>query len=335
MFARWTFGLWIVGTVMVLIFQRPILAAWKVQHAGGLYLTLVIVLFSIWVPMVLGVLQGAQNFLWLGFAMIANALGRFTVAALAVLAFHAYATGMLFGVWVGIALALGLAVWQTRSYWLAKPEPFKGRDLVTRMMPLVLGFLGFQILFTADTMFVKAFFTDQEAGFYVGAGTLSRALMWLVLPLAAVMFPRLVHSSAKAQKSNLMVLVLVGTGVLAVLGAVSLSVLGPWVVRIVFKESFVHVATSLLPWYAGAMVPLAVANVLLNSLMAQPKVKLTTGTAILAVALLYLVGLWRFHDSLIRVLQVMAASNLLLLIVCGLFTWLERKDSTSPVTSPA
>src|SRR5207249_1810794 len=126
---------------------------------------------------------------------------------------------------------------------------------------LMLGFGAFQFLFTADTMFAKAYFDEDTVGFYGAAGTLSRALMWLVGPLASVMFPRIVHSAAKAEKSDLMGLVLLGTGILAVLGAISLSILGPWIVRFVSGQRFVAVASSLLPWYAAAMVPLALANV--------------------------------------------------------------------------
>jgi hypothetical protein len=51
---------------------------------------------------------------------------------------------------------------------------------------------------------VKAFFPGDEMASYGVAGTLSRALLWLVLPLAAVMFPKIVHASAKSEKSNLL-----------------------------------------------------------------------------------------------------------------------------------
>ena len=75
----------------------------------------------------------------------------------------------------------------------------------------MLGFGAVQFLFTADTMFVKAYFSGDDAAFYVSAGTLSRALMWLVLPLATVMFPKIVHSVARSEKSNLLGVVLLGT----------------------------------------------------------------------------------------------------------------------------
>ena len=77
----------------------------------------------------------------------------------------------------------------------------------------------------------------------------ARALMWLVGPLASVMFPRIVHSAARSEKNNLMGLVLAGTAVLAISGAISLHFLGPWVVRFVNGAKYVAQVSALLPWY--------------------------------------------------------------------------------------
>ncbi|HPC59971.1 MAG TPA: hypothetical protein PKX23_04880 [Verrucomicrobiota bacterium] len=324
LFWRGTFWFWLLAAVAALVFQRQILTAWKVENPMALYLTLPVVLLTLWMPMFWGVLQGQQNFLWLGWSMLSNGIGRLGVAAFAVLVLHAYAAGMLTGVLLGTALAFGIAAWQTRALWLCPPTAFDRRGLARQVIPLVLGFLGFQILFTADTMFVKTYFSEETAGFYVAAGTLSRALMWLVLPLAAVMFPRLVHSAARAEKTNLLGVVLVGTAVLAVAGVAGLVLLGPWVVRIPYPESFARVVIPLLPWYAGAMVPLAVANVLLNDLLARPASKLGLGLAILTVALAYMFCLTRLHSSPVQVLQVMGCFNLLLLAVCAAFRYARQ-----------
>ena len=195
---------------------------------------------------------------------------------------------------------------------------------------LMLAFLGFQVLFTADTVFVGMWFSKADKDAYVAAGTLSRALMWLVLPLAAVMFPRIVQSAARAEKTNLIGLVLAGTGILAVLGAVSLSVLGPWIVRIVYKHS-VDVAISVLPWYAAAMVPLALSNVLLNELFAKPAKRIVPAVLVLALAGFYLVALTQFHARLVNVLQTLGLFNLVLLAITGWFAWRARRERPATV----
>ncbi len=316
--------LWLAGAATVLVLQGAILERWQMTNPVGLWVTLAIVLLWLWAPLFWGVLQGQQNFFWLGWSLLSNGVGRLAIGAVAVILLHWGAPGLMSGVLLGIALSVGIAVWQTRALWWMRSAPFDWRGLLPQAVPLVLGFLGFQILFSADTVLVKAYFSEQEVDFYVGAGTLSRALMWLVLPLAAVMFPRIVHSATKSEKSNLMGLVLAVTGGLAIVGALGLSVVGPWVVRFVYRPEFVEAVSPLLPWYAAAMVPLALANVLLNDLLARPASALAPALGIFTVALGYLFALTRFHGSLVTVLQVLGLSGCVLLAVCAWFTWRRK-----------
>ncbi len=225
---------------------------------------------------------------------------------------------------MGVVVGTAFGAWHTRKLWLISPQPFDRRSFLQQIIPLVLGFLGFQILFTADTILVKGYFDKGTVDFYVCAGTLSRALTWLVIPLATVMFPRMVHSAARAEKTNLMGLVLIGTAVLSVVGALGLSLVGPYVVRLAFSEAYMKVVKSILPWYAAAMVPLALANVLLNDLLARPASKLVPALCIVVLSLVYLFALTRFHESLVMVLQTMGVCNLALLAICAWFTWGER-----------
>jgi hypothetical protein len=126
-------------------------------------------------------------------------------------------------------------------------------------------------------------------------------------------------------------LVLTGTAVLALVGAVSLSLLGPWVIKILYPVgNYVGVVPGLLPWYAGAMVPLAVSNVLLNNLLARPTSKWGLGLSVLALGLGYLFALTQFHDSILSVLKTMAVGNLLLLVLCAAFTWSSRQQRPEP-----
>jgi O-antigen/teichoic acid export membrane protein len=321
-----TFILWLIGCGVVFCFHGALIGHWKITHAAALWLILPVMLLSLWFPLFTGVLQGQQNFLWMGWAAILNGVGRLGLAgvavwALTIWALGGFAAGMVAGVAMGLTVAVGISAWQCRSLWLAAPLPFDWRGLLREVVPPMLGFGAFQLLFTADTMFVKSYFSPDDAGFYVSAGTLSRALLWLVTPLAAVMFPRIVHSAAKAEKTDLMRLVLIGTGVLAAGGALGLSILGPWVVRFVFKPSYVHVAAGVLPWYAAAMVPLAMANVLLNNLMARAMHKVVP--VLCAIAIGYAFALTRpgFHESLFTVLKTLGVFSSLSFLACAWFTW--------------
>ena len=314
-----TLGLTLLFAAAVFFWQANILTAWKLPDATALWITVLVVLFSFWLPMFLGVMQGQQNFFGMGWLNILNSAGRFLVAAILVLLVGWGAVGMVTGVALGLVVAVSIGIWQTGGLWALRAEPFAWREWLAQVVPLLLGFGALQFLFTADTMFVKAIFSEDESGFYTGAGTLARALLWLVLPLATVMFPKIVHSAAKAEKSNLLGLVLVGTGVLTACGAVGLTVFGPWIIKFVFTASFVQVAAAVLPWYAWAMVPLALANALVNNLLARADFRIVPVLVILAVG--YAFALAQFHHSLIQVLQTLGIFNLLLFTACGWFTW--------------
>ena len=75
----------------------------------------------------------------------------------------------------------------------------------------------------------------------------------------------------------------------------------------------------LLPWYAWAVVPLSVANVLLNNLLARSLFKVVPALCVLAVG--YAFALTRFHDTPVMVIKTLGVGNLLLLAVCAWYTW--------------
>ena len=315
-------GAWAMLCGVVFLLQGTILKFWGVTEPAALWITMPILLLTIWAPVFMGMLQGQQNFFWLGWSMMSNGVGRLAGAAFAVLVLHAGALGMMAGVLAGSVIALAIALWQTRQLWSWRPQAFAWLEVLRQIIPLLFGFIFVQFLFTGDTLFVKHYFSEGETGAYGGAGTLSRALIWLVSPLAAVMFPRIVHSSAKSEKTNIAELVLLGTAVLAICGAAGLAVLGPWFVGLMFGASFVQVAGAVLPWYAAAMVPLALANVLVNNLLARARFAVVPFIFLLAVGYAATM-VWVNHvgHSLVAVLQTLGVFNLLLLGVCAWFSW--------------
>jgi hypothetical protein len=325
---KWTFIVWAVGAATVFFFRKEIVVGWHLPDSTGLLITLPLVLVSIWVPMFTGALQGRQDFFWMGWSQILNGAGRIFCAGILVVIIGFGASGMMAGTLGGVALGAGIAVWRSRDLWRVRAEKFDGAELARQVAPLLLGFGACQFMFTADTLFAKCFFSDEQIAPYVAVGTISRALLWLVLPLAAVMFPKLVHATAKSEKSNLFNIVVLGTAVLAAGGALGLWLTGPMIVKIMSRASFVPEAVKLLPWYAGAMIPLALANVMVNDLLARGKYGVVPWMVGLAVAYGFTLP-WMLHHypgKIEVVLQTLGAFNLLLFAVCAVFVWGKKKS---------
>jgi len=319
----WTFVIWLVGAVGVFVFRHRIDDMWHLSNSWPLVITLGAILTSIWLPLFSGVMQGRQDFFWYGWSLIGGGGMRIAAAAALVAALHWGATGMLAGALAGVGISGVIVIWRTRDLWGLKPAAFDARKLLVQIMPLVFGFGVTQFMFTSDTMFATPHFSGESMKHYVAAGTLSRALLWLVQPMAAVMFPKLVHSTAKGEKSNLLAIVIAGTAVLAIVGAIGLVIVGPIVVKIAFKPEDVVETVALLPWYAGAMIPLALANVLVNDLLARGRFKVVPLMIVVGVAyaatLVYM--LHHYPGRLTVVLQTLGVFTTLLFVVCAWFTW--------------
>lgn len=319
----WTSLAWLVVVLVVFLFQKQIVAGWHLPEASGLWVTLPLLLASLWLPLFSGVVQGRQDFFWLGWSTIFGGAGRLAAAAFLVLALGLGATGMMAGASIAVTFSALILIWRSRDLWSLRAEKYDRSKLLRQVVPLLFGFGACQFMFTSDTMFAKAYFTGDQMAPYVAAGTMSRALLWLVLPLAAVMFPKIVHAAAKSEKSNLFNLVVLGTAVLAICGALGLWVVGPIVVKIVYKTSYVTETALLLPWYAGAMVPLALANVMVNDLLARNRFGVVPFMVILAVAYGFTLPfmLSHFPGRLEVALQTLGAFTTLLFLVCAWFTW--------------
>lgn len=332
-------AVWLVVAAVVMMFQAPIMHAWGLKSSWALVATLVAVLGALLTPMFTGVLQGRQDFLWMGWAAILGAFARVAVAVVLVLGFGSGAAGMMLGACLGAIVGLAICLWRSRALLQLPGEAFDGKGLWKQIWPLMLGFGVCQFMFTTDTIYAQTFFPSTDMARYAAAGTLSRALLWLVLPLAAVMFPKLVQSTAKAEKNNLFNVVILGTAVLAACGAFGLWLVGPIVIKTLFKsltpDAAAH-AVALLPWYAGAMIPLALANVMANDLLARGRFKVVPFMVIIGLSYAFALPLLlkNFPGRMEVVLQTLGGFNLLLFAVCGWFTWIKpAKTGTTSIAS--
>ncbi|MEY4385518.1 MAG: hypothetical protein RLY20_801 [Verrucomicrobiota bacterium] len=313
------FCLWLLFLGVVFLNRQNVLTQWKITDPLTLWFFMLIMLTSLVMPVYAGLLQGKQDFLWLGWTMMLNAFLRVGVSAAIIFFIAKTAMGFMAGVLAGSATVLIISMWQTREIWAGPVERFEVGPFLREVTPLMIGFGACQLLFCFDTIIVGRFFTEPETSWYASAGTLSRALMWLVLPLVSVMFPKLVHSSAKAEKSSVFGMTLLLTAGLAIVAGIGLSLLGSIAVKIVYGEGRVAGTVSIIPWFAAAMVPLTLANVLVNALLAKADFRVVPWLAVLAAG--YAVTLWMWHPALADVLKTLAGFTSALFLVGAAFTW--------------
>ncbi len=335
-----TFILWLLFVCVIALFHRPVFAFYKMDQAWPLIITLVAGLLVVCLSVFMGILQGAQRFSWLGWALLANGGGRLVFAFLMALVLGGSTQSVMLGVLAGVLVALLM------SYTVARPYLLKNKAITCQwgkwlrgVLPLALAPVVFQMMMSADTIFFRALMSKSDSAYYALAGTLGRGLFMLLGPLAGVMFPKLVRSHREGQSNSILISTMSGT---LLLGGVvfcffmSMSWAWPHLIesmrgmtgtgmlvglaqRVVSKEEGLTVVLDLLPWFSAAMLFLSCSNVLLSNLLALKKYRVLLIP--FSVVIAYLVSLALLPSDGKELVQLIFLFNIVLLLVLIILVW--------------
>jgi O-antigen/teichoic acid export membrane protein len=325
---RGIFYIWLAMVVLVAVFWHQTLAGLQIENSAALGLAVVIGLASMWNPLIAGILQGRQNFFWLGWTNIFNGVGRFTLTVLIILVFHGWAAGAIVAVLLGMVLAGAVGLWQIWDVWKIPSVRVAWRNWLRRVVPLTLGLGAAMFMLSADMIFTQNYFPREQTGFYAAAGMVGRALIFFTQPLTLVMFPKLARSAATGEKSNALLLTLGATILAGSAAAIGCTLFPSLPLLVVGGKSFLVVA-PLVPWFAWCMLPLVFSNVLISSLMARSRFAAVPWLVLVAIGYgvaLAMVGrhagnLPDTQAGLRMMIQTLGIFNLLLFFVCAWFTW--------------
>jgi len=123
------------------------------------------------------------------------------------------------------------------------------------------------VILGADVIVVRPFFPDQS-GLYNAVAVIGRALMFFIIPMTQVMFPKVVQAAAKSETTDAMTHALGATAFIGAAAALGCTLLPELPLRILFGPEFLP-AKALVWVYAWCMIPVTLANVLINNLMAR------------------------------------------------------------------
>jgi O-antigen/teichoic acid export membrane protein len=328
--SRAIFFIWLAMIFVVSIFWRQALAGLKIENSAALAATLVVGLASMWMPLVGGILQGRQNFFWLGWTNILNGVGRLSLIAAIVLLFHGWAAGAMNGVFLGMMVVVAVGGWQVRDIWKTKTVPVEWRNWLGRVVPLTFGLGAATFILSADMIFTQNFFPREQTGFYAAAGMIGRALVFFTQPLSQVMFPKLARSRATGEKSHALELALGATLLAGMAAAVACTLFPSLPLRLaLYKPIYIATASPLVPWFAWCMLPLTLSYVLISSLMARSRFAAVPWLVLVAIGYgvaLAMVGrhagsLADTQTGLRMMIQTLGVFNLILFGVCAWFTW--------------
>jgi len=134
------------------------------------------------------------------------------------------------------------------------------------------------------------------------------------------MFPKIVQSAARAERTDVLAQALGATALLAGAAALFCTFFAEVPLTLVQGRKYLA-AAPLVPWFTWCMLPLTVSNVLVGNLLARQRYAVVPWLVIVACG--YALTLWLepFHSSHLRVIQTLGVFAALYFGACVWFTW--------------
>jgi len=299
-------GLMVVGILL----QKQAAVFFQMDSGLPFVFACALVGLTFFMPLLNGVFQGMQHFYWmsasmhawtvvkLGLVIVLTALAPTAIAGLT-----AHALASVFGImvsFIGIRMLTGN---------VTSAKPLSGIGAFFFRSLLMLG--GYAVIMNADLIFVKHLFSPEEAGLFARIATIGRSIIFLPMPIALVMFPKVITSGPSTRYSRVTLLKAIGLVVLLIGSAIGLIVAAPWLpLRIMYGIKTPDAEmTYLLIIFVCSMAPLAFTYLLMNYEMAQHRFGMTW--FMLLCAMLYITGVVLWHDTMEHVVWVLGGVSTL------------------------
>ena len=323
----WLVAIWGIFAVGTWFARDAILTNLKLEGYGwALSLTVAAVLVTLVTPVFRGVLQGTIHFGGLGLSVLGEGLIRFVLGVLIVFFITKAVAGLMLATFLGGAASVGIAAWYSREVLQRAKAKVAWRHWMKIALPITFASGIMSLLMSFDTIFVRLTFTEDESKLYSPAWLVGFALTQFTVPIALVMFPRIVRSTALARKTDALQMTLIATAVIGGLAALA-STLIPWLPAKILSPKHPEIAV-LIPWIAWSMVAVTLANVLVGNLMGQCRFKVVPWVMFVGlgyVAVLFgmqshLQGMDTF-PAMIRMIQMLGLAGILIVVGAAWLTW--------------
>lgn len=179
---------------------------------------------------------------------------------------------------------------------------FSLKDFLIYSGPVVVQALAFTSLFTADLILVKHFFSDFDAGLYAALSTLGKIIFFAASPITSVMFP--IVSKRNAQGNSVQQVFFIS---LIITTAISFSIVTlyglfpQFTIGMLYGTKYLSAAHNLV-WMGAFIGMYTVCQQIVNYFLSIDRTNIVILPGI--AALLQIVLIWFFHESLLQVLQI-------------------------------
>lgn len=318
LFIKWLRGkaFWggIVFTILLIILSKPLATFLKIADQFDVLLISLTFLFSLWSLFNRAVLQGLLKF---GQHVVSVLVENLTKLLLGVVL--VYLGFGVKGAIVGLLIA-SLIGWLLTNKNIKRKLPQNNQlwdqlnlnSLAIFAVPVLIQTAAFTGLYSADLILVKHFFNSTDAAFYAALSNLGKIIFFGVSPIAAVMFPLISRKSAKNEDYQKILLTsLLLTAGACLIGLIFYTLIPSFFITLLYDKRYLIIG-NLLPWYSLFIIFYTLSSLLVNYYLSIGRVKVVCLPMLFA--LMQVVLIFIYHNSLFQVIMMSLMSSSLLLI---------------------
>lgn len=296
--------------ILVIIFIRPLNELFKISESAILLIASLNFLYGFPLVVNRAVLSGQQDFFALALSGFLDAGSRLFFIILFIVIWPLGLNGAAWAIGLTGLAAFLVSFYQIKRLKLpVAPADFRpSLRIFWRYSLLVLWFMALaQFFYNFDMLFVKSFFSPEEAGLYGALLTIGRIVFFVGGSIPLVMFP--VIANLKGDKSLRRYAVLGKS--LALMSALALPaylIIALWpefIVKIIVGSKYLAIA-SYLPGFALVMLALTLVTVLSNYFLALASRRSLVILTVAAAAEVILLSL--FHNNLSQIILSLGVS---------------------------
>ena len=319
--------------VLMVIFRNQLADAFHIAEPQILMVTGFSIVMYVTVPLFSGFLQGLQRFVGMSATLYSCNVTRFLVGGGLMLLMTPSALLGMSGHFTGTLLAslAGFFLLERALPGKATPSPDR-HESVRYMLRSSIPLVSFALMVNADILLVK-FYLPEMGDYAAKAGTISRSLVFLPIPIALAMFPKVVAQQDHGPGRR-MTLIKAATYVIGlIVGSVGLCVVVPSLpLYILFGvRDAPPELLFLVQGYVLAMAPLSLFFVLLNYALARNYFILSD--LALVPSLVFIGGVILLHQSLKGLLVMLSIGSYgsVLMLLLGFWIIRMRRESNAKV----
>ncbi len=294
--------------LLALVFHTQIAAFYNLERPHAVWVMILIFVLTPFHPLLTGVFQGMQSFFWM--AMMGCAFGWLKLGLgilLVTLVSSTAAAGLLAqSLSFMLCIALGTGVVLYRLQGLSPTDgPLPASHAYFFKSCIIL--TAFGVLASLDMTLVRRFLPEQ-AGQASYAFQLARMVIFLPMPVAMALFPKVTSQDAFREEDRRHLRQAMLYAILIMGGVVGGGLLMPRLaLRILGART---IDAQLIRWLRLALLalsPLGFSHLLVNFELAQHRFSLLPGAVLLAAA--FVGGVWIWHDTVDQVIAVLAVCS--------------------------